>query len=331
VGEFSLIDKYFAARGRARPDVVLGIGDDAALLRCPPGQLLVVSIDTLVSGVHFPANTAAADVGYKALAVNLSDLAAMGAEPAWATLALTLPGEDEAWIAAFCDGFFELAESTGVALIGGDTTRGPLTVTIQVHGWVPPQQALLRSGARPGDLVYVSGTIGDAGLGLAHAQGRCNLDPGVASDCVRRLARPQPRLELGHALRGVASAAIDVSDGLSADLGHILRRSGVGALLELDSLPWSAAFRANAACAEGLVVQQVDGVPAAAAFSLCAGDDYELCVAVNPRNQDLLQDIAQRTGCPLTCIGRIEAQAGLRVRLPGGEVVPFLPRGYVHF
>ncbi|MFO1352685.1 MAG: thiamine-phosphate kinase, partial [Gammaproteobacteria bacterium] len=241
--EFDLIERYFARQAVMRPDVPLGIGDDCALLAAPPGRLLAVSIDMLVAGVHFFADADPEGIGHKALAVNLSDLAAAGAEPAWVTLALALPAPDDAWLARFCAGFFGLAARHGVQLVGGDTTRGPLTIAVQAHGFVDPAQALRRDGARVGDAVFVTGTPGDAGLALAAARNEvaiADLDQRRYLDA--RLQRPTPRLRQGRDLAGLASAAIDVSDGLAQDLSHILKRSGVGARLRGGRVALTAAW-----------------------------------------------------------------------------------------
>ncbi|HET7843384.1 MAG TPA: thiamine-phosphate kinase [Xanthomonadales bacterium] len=303
-GEFQLIDLIARATARRRADVALGIGDDGAVLRVPRGRELVVAVDTLVAGVHFPRDTAPADVGWKSLAVNLSDLAAMGAEPAWATLALTLPEPDAQWVRAFARGFAALAKRHGVALVGGDTTRGPLCVTVQAHGFVPPRRALRRDGARAGDAVFVSGTLGDAAAGLAH--------PRVAP-LRARLDRPTPRVALGLALRGVASAAIDVSDGLAADLGHVLDASGVGAALDVDAMPASNALRGAVADLRAL--------------QLGGGDDYELCFTVPAKRVDRVARIARDLRTPLTRIGTIERERGLR----DADGRTLARSGYVHF
>jgi len=317
--EFSLIEAYFAHGAAERADVTLPIGDDAAAVCVPAGHELLVSVDTLVSGVHFPEFTAAYDIAYKALAVNLSDMAAMGAEPAWMTLAITMPNSEAAWLAEFSRGLFDLAQAHGVALIGGDTTQGPLTISIQIMGFAPTGQCLKRGGAQVGDLVYVSGQIGDAGLGLALVQARA-----VPSFCssnqsyfIQRLNRPTPRIGLGLALRSLATAAIDVSDGLAADLGHILERSGVGACLNISALPIAKA------CHDDAIAWQ---------SALIAGDDYELCFTVPPQQTQMIEALALSLNCPLTCIGEIEFEQGLRMRSADSQVFPMKKnKGYQHF
>jgi len=319
--EFSLIEKYFTAHTRTRADVAVGIGDDAAVVDVPAGEQLVVAVDTLVAGVHFPSSATPADIGHKALAVNLSDLAAMGARPCWATLALTLPQADEAWVAEFARGFFLLAERYQVELIGGDTTCGPLCVSVQIHGCVPRGQALLRAGARVGEHIFVSGSLGDAGLALRllQTQHACAEEQRAVLDA--RLHRPEPRVALGEHLRGLASAAIDVSDGLLADLGHILERSGVGATVWVDRLPRSAAFRS-------CVLPQT---PEWFELPLAAGDDYEICFTAAPEQAAALQTLARELDVPITAIGVIEADAGLRCRNDLGRSFEPARRGYEHF
>jgi len=314
--EFALIERYFTRRTLRSPHVALGIGDDAAVLDIPAGMQLAVSMDTLVSGVHFPAGTVPRDIGHKALAVNLSDMAAMGAEPFAATLALTLPQADETWLQHFSDGFFDLAARYHVQLIGGDTTRGPLSITLLLHGLLPRGAALLRSGARPDDAIYVTGTLGDAGLGLLIAQNKMTLpDPQCALD---KLNRPEPRVLEGMALRGIASSAIDISDGLLADLGHILKASGAGARLNVDALPLSSDVRA---C----------GDEQAHALALSAGDDYELCFTVPPARESALKHAFKTFPCGHARVGVIERESGLRcVRADGSLYVP-QTSGYDHF
>lgn len=318
LSEFDLIRRYFA-RPASRPDVLLGIGDDGALLTVPAGETLAVTLDMLAAGVHFAAAADPEGIGHKALAVNLSDLAAMGAAPAWATLALAMPRADEAWLEGFCRGLFALAQRHGVQLVGGDTTRGPLTIAIQAHGFVPPGAALRRDGARPGDIVMVTGTPGDAALALAAAQGRATL-PATHRDYLQaRLERPTPRIQQGLDLRGLASAAIDVSDGLAQDLGHILERSGAGACLEVERLPRSPALAASTDAEQAI------------ALALAGGDDYELCFTVPPTRLAQVQAAAARWDCRCTAIGVIEAAPGLRCR--HGDATPYrLGRsGYDHF
>ncbi len=320
VSEFSLIERYFAAHGLCRPDVALGIGDDCALLLPPTGQQLAATVDTLVAGVHFFADADSEGVGHKALAVNLSDLAAMGATPAWATLALTLPQVNEKWLAAFCRGLFTLADRHGVQLIGGDTTHGPITViTIQVHGFVPPGLALRRDGAKPGDALYVTGTPGDAGLALAAAFGKATIAASHENYIRARLERPEPRITEGLALRGVASAAIDVSDGLAQDLGHILKRSRVGARLEVERLPLSPALAAS-------LDQE-----AAVVTALTGGDDYELCFTVPPERASQLESSMAQWSCRCTRIGVVTAEPGLRLVCADGSAFHLERLGYDHF
>jgi len=312
--EFDLIQRYFSHIGAPRDDVALGIGDDCALLQVPEGQQLAVSIDTLVEGVHFVAGSDPESLGHKALAVNLSDLAAMGARPAWVTLALTLPLADADWLAAFSQGFAALARQTGVQLVGGDTTRGPLSISIQVHGFIGIDGALRRSGAAPGELIAVTGHLGDAGLALQQQLAGTPRTP-----LWQRLERPLPRLAAGQSLVGLASAAIDISDGLVADLGHICRASGVGASLELSRLPLSPA-----------VHEQVQG-SGDWSLPLSAGDDYELCVTVPAADWGAAAQRVTAAGDVLTRIGVIETEPGIRCRTADGGLVRPLEDGYQHF
>ncbi len=318
--EFTLID-HIARRTRARGDVALGIGDDAALLQPPPGQQLAVTADTLNAGVHFPSETLPADIGWKALAVNLSDLAAMGATPLWCTLSLSLPQADAGWLEGFTDGFFALADASGIALIGGDTTRGPLSLSITAMGAVPVAQALRRDGARVGDDIWISGTPGEA-AGALHLWQQGVLDVRVpATDAShetlrQRLQRPTPRLQLGLALRDVATAAADVSDGLLADLGHIAARSGVGAAVQAADLPLSPAL-CNAL-----------GLGAARDCALRGGDDYELCFTAAPQQRNALHALSSQLALPLTRIGHIGEGAGVRCE---GDTGSAQATGYSHF
>lgn len=317
--EFDLIRQHFQCLGSPRDDVILGIGDDGAVLAIPPGEHLVAAVDTLQSGVHFPEGTAPAAIGHKALAVNLSDLAAMGARPAWALLALSLPAPDEAWLAQFAEGFGALAAASGTALVGGDLTRGPLSVSVTVLGSLPAGSALTRGGARAGDGIYVTGTLGDAAGSLARL--RRGLGQGLEDErwLQMRLDRPTPRLAAGQALRGLASSAIDVSDGLLADLGHILEASGCGATLDGARLPLSAALR------------RLAGGEEARRLALSGGDDYELCFTLVPERESELEAVMAPCGCPVTRIGEIEAAAGIRLRDPAGRVVAAEAAGYRHF
>jgi len=318
VNEFDLIRRYFARQPVMRADVALGIGDDAALLQPPPGQQLVVTTDLLVSGVHFLPDADPAALGHKALAVNLSDLAAMGAEPAWFLLNIALPSVDAKWLAGFCEGLFALARQYNVQLVGGDTSRAPQTViAIEAHGFVPAGQALTRAGAKPGDRIFVTGALGDAGLALRHRRGRLRLSDAEFALCAECMDRPSPHVEEGLALRGIASSAIDISDGLVADLGHILEMSHVGARLELARLPLSPAYRAHLAGVGWDV-------------ALANGDDYELCFTVPPANLAALEKIKHRFP-GITEIGLIEPGSGVRILDVAGK--PYLPKtaGHDHF
>jgi thiamine-monophosphate kinase len=297
--------------------VALGIGDDCALLIPAPGQLLAATMDTLVEGRHFPAAAQPEALGHKALAVNLSDLAAMGAEPAWAMLALTLPQADSDWLDAFMRGLSALAGRHGVALVGGDTTRGPLSITLQVQGFVEPGRALRRDAGRAGDRLLVSGTLGDAALALVRLQ--AGTAPGdIDSGLLARLERPTPRVELGRLLGGLASAAIDLSDGLLADLGHVCAASGVGAEIELDRLPLSP--QVAVACADG----DWSAV-------LAGGDDYELLFSIPPGRLAAVTEACARAGETVKEIGRLVDEPGIRLIHPDGRVTEETPRGFDHF
>ena len=317
LGEFDLIHRYFERPIEQRQDVIVGIGDDGAVVRVPPGVELVLTSDTLVAGVHFSEDIPPEDLGYKALAVNLSDLAAMGARPAWATMALTLPQAEEAWLAAFAQGFFELAQRFSVALIGGDLTRGPLSITVQTHGFVPEGRALRRSGAQAGHYIYVTGTLGDAALALTPRL--AELTDTYRPYLLGRLYRPSPRISEGMILRAIASSVIDISDGLVADLGHILETSHVGAVLEVDRLPLSTAL------------QKIKDKKYGWELALTGGDDYELCFTVPPEHQAVLESKRSDFACTVSCIGRIEAERGLRCIEHDGT--PYIPQGagYRHF
>jgi len=328
LGEFDLISRYFTradARSPGPPGVVLGIGDDAALLQVPAGEELVAAVDTIVAGRHFLERTAAHSIGHRALAVNLSDLAAMGATPAWATLALTLPRADPEWLQGFASGLFTLAEQHSVALVGGDTTAGPLTVSIQLLGTVAAGTALRRSGAQPGDLLVVTGSLGDAGAGLwlaaratPAAQAVAVAQPAASEALIRRFDYPLPRVAFGCAARTLASAAMDLSDGLVADAPKLAAASGLGAVIELQRLPLSPALRSI-----------TDSVQARD-WALGAGDDYELLLAVSPERFQALAEAAARLDLPLTAIGELRAGSGVSWLLDGRVHEPRVA-GYDHF
>ena len=320
--EFEIIRRYFRRQQPQRDDVIAGIGDDAALLQVPAGSELVVCMDTLVAGIHFPLSTAAAAIGHKSLAVNLSDLAAMGATPAWATLSLTLPDSDPVWLESFSRAFFRLADRYGIQLVGGDTTRGTLSVTVQAHGFVPRGRALRRQGAQPGDRIYVTGTLGDAGLAL---------QLGDQADKVlrQRLDYPEPRIDIGLVLRDYASAAIDISDGLLADLGHLLEADGAdaskGASLQIDELPRSAVFTKTIEQAGTARQDLFYELP------LSAGDDYELCFTAPPHACEALEAALSRRPVACTAIGVVEQNPGVRCLKANGEVYHAVTDGYQHF
>ncbi|MGD2055704.1 MAG: thiamine-phosphate kinase [Gammaproteobacteria bacterium] len=318
LNEFEIIRRYFTRQPSRREEVLLGIGDDAAVLRIPAGQDLVVCTDTLVAGVHFPAGTAAAAIGHKALAVNLSDLAAMGADPLAVTLALTLPESDPAWLGEFSRGLLALAGRYHLQLIGGDITRGPLTVTVQAHGLVPAGQALRRQGARPGDRVYVTGTLGDAGLAL-------HLGDAATPQLRQRLDYPEPRIAAGRRLRSLASAAIDISDGLLADLEHLLESDRLGANLRLASLPRSQQFET----AFRDVVPQKQKLYQE--LPLTAGDDYELCFTVPPDRGPALTQALAGLPCRCTPVGEVTQQPGVRCLREDGSEYRSAAGGYRHF
>jgi thiamine-monophosphate kinase len=319
LSEFDLIERFFSHCGAPRTDVVLGVGDDAAVLECPPGFQLVAAIDSLVEEVHFPAGSPARSIGHRALAVNLSDLAAMGAQPAWALLALALPRADEAWLAEFTAGLDALARRHGVALVGGDTTGGKLCITVQILGFVPGGTALRRSGGQAGDAVFVSGTPGDSAAGLMLEQSRLQIgDAAQAQYLLDRFRYPTPRIALGLALRGQASACIDVSDGLLGDCGRLAEASGCGVRLDYESIPVSAALRSAV------------GEARARELALTGGEDYELCFTV-PGGR--LGEFAVQ--CPAaefgwTRIGTLTAQPGASV-WRANSVMQVSHRGFDHF
>jgi len=315
LGEFDLIAKYFT-RPVAR--AALGVGDDCALLQPAPGMQLAVSSDMLVEGRHFLSTVAPDRLGHKALAVNLSDLAACGARPLAFTLALALPRVDEAFLDGFSRGLLALADAHGCELVGGDTTQGPLNLCITVFGEVPAGQALLRAGARAGDAVWVSGTLGDARLALEVFRGSVALDGAGFEQARAAMERPIPRVGLGQALRGIASSAIDLSDGLLGDLGHVLRRSQVGATLDVDALPRSALLAAQPPALQRLC-------------TLAGGDDYELVFTAPAARGDAVREAARAAGVAVACIGRIDAGPGLRLRDRDGAPVDARFAAFDHF
>ncbi|WP_242112301.1 thiamine-phosphate kinase [Luteimonas aquatica] len=316
--EFDLIARIAArlrAAGPERADVRLGIGDDAALLRVPPGHELAVATDTLNAGVHFPDATAPADIGWKALAVNLSDLAAMGARPAWCTLSLSLPAGEAGWLDAFLDGFLALAARHDVALVGGDTTRGPLSLCVTALGLAESGRALRRDAARADDEIWVTGTLGDAAGALAQWRAGAPMDAALR----QRLDRPQPRVAMGAALAALAHACIDVSDGLLADLGHVCEASGLGAEVEVDALPASPALRA------------AFDDDARRALQAGGGDDYELCFTAPPSRRADIEAAAGACGVAATRIGRTVATRGVRAFDARGQAWTPPSAGYAHF
>lgn len=322
MGEFELIRRYFWRDLPLPAPVLLGVGDDCALLRPTPGWQLAVSSDMLVQGRHFFADVDARTLGHKALAVNLSDLAAMGARPLGFTLALALPQVDEAWLHGFAQGLFALADAHACPLVGGDTTAGPLNICITVFGELPPGTALCRHAARPGDDLYLSGCTGEARLALELLQGTpwaCQHSPPGTLQAVRpRLEQPSPRLALGQALAGVARAAIDLSDGLAGDLGHILHASGVGAELVQASLPVAPALQALPEAQRLLCL-------------LHGGDDYELLFTADPAQRAAVAAAAQHSGTPVQRIGQLRAAPGLWLRQPNGQTVALHTQGFDHF
>ena len=320
--EFDLIRRYFTDQQSSRKDVSLGIGDDAALLWPPSGQLLVASVDTLISGVHFLKDTSPYSIAYKSLAVNLSDMAAMVAEPAWITLAITLPDTDDAWLTEFSRGLFALANEYNIQLVGGDTTHSPITgslsITINITGFVPEGLALTRSGAVAGDSIYVTGTLGDAGAGLLYQQNKLKVSASAGKTLSNKLDRPKAQVSVGMALRELASASIDISDGLSSDLAHLLVASNVGADVAVDNLPLSDVFKS---------LKLKDGWQLAAS----AGDDYELCFTVAESHEKKMQQTLDSMGCAYTKIGTVSSQKGIRWLDESGNKLTLSIAGYDHF
>lgn len=322
LSEFALIDRYFTRSappaGSANSAIQLGIGDDCALLAATPGSTLAISTDMLVEGRHFFTDCDATALGHKALAVNLSDLAAMGARPLAFTLALALPDANEVWLARFSQGLFALADQHHCALVGGDTTKGPLTICITVFGELIAGQALRRDAAQVGDEIWVSGTLGDARLALAGRRAEISLDAATQHSAALRMDQPTPRISLGLALAGVAHAAIDISDGLAGDLGHILQRSRCGATLDIEALPISPMLQQQA-------------IDLQRRFALCGGDDYELCFTAPTSARAAVQAAATRSATMVTRIGQIDAALGLRLQQHDRSPYPFHLTSFDHF
>ncbi len=316
--EFQLIKHFFTKQIVKRKDVELGIGDDCAVLSPIENQNVVVTTDTLVAGVHFPFETSPRAIGHKAVAVNLSDIAAMGAKPSWLSLALTLPDVDEAWLSEFCEGVFELCEFYNVELIGGDTTQGPLSITITAQGLTPQGSYLSRSGAKAGDWLYVTGELGDAALALQQITGKVTIEPQFTETIKNKLDYPKPRVLAGQTLREYASSAIDLSDGLIADLGHICQSSNVGANVVLDALPLSIIMR------DSLLADD------AIALALSGGDDYELLFTISEDNKVGMETAMSHTGIPVTCIGQINASKTITTTL-NDKAIPINTAGFEHF
>jgi thiamine-monophosphate kinase len=317
VTEWQLIERYFCDLGASRKDVVLGIGDDAAVLSVPDASQLVLTTDALVEGVHFLAGAPARSLGHRALAVNLSDLAAMGASPSWALLSLNLPSIDEHWLRDFAAGFGALAQQCGVSLVGGNLSRGALSITVELAGLVPAGQALRRGGARSGDELYVSGCVGDAAQGCALLRAGRRSDDGDVRYLLQRFEYPTPRVALGEALRGVASACIDISDGLYADVGRLLEASGCGAELSIERLPLSEPLKRTLA-------------DQAWRAGLRGGEDYELCFTAPPEYAQRIAMLAERTGQTVTRIGVLVAKRGVTLK-SGNTTTPVSIGGFDHF
>ena len=319
MNEFNVIDKYFIDRQSQRKDVLLSIGDDCALVKAPENTAIAISTDTLVAGTHFLAEANPAWVAHKALASNLSDLAAMGATPSWVSLALTMPNVDEPWLGEFCDSFYQLADYYGVQLIGGDTTKGPLSITLTVQGFVPEHKALTRHSAKVGDWIYVTGNLGDSKAGLEVILNSDKRDKPCASILEERHYLSTPRILVGQALLPIASSAVDVSDGLIADLAHILKRSNVGANVDVDLLPTSKELEAF-----------LSDTQLSKRYAISSGEEYELCFTVAEENKGALESALAHCGTTFTCIGQI--RAGSKVELhASGEPVEWHSEGFDHF
>jgi len=317
--EFELIKKYFHDLTDQDPSVKCGIGDDAAIIQVPEGREVVLSMDTLLEGTHFPVDTSPSDIGYKALAVNLSDMAAMGAVPKWVLLSISLPESNEAWIKEFASGFLKLAKQHSISLIGGDMSRGALSITINIQGLVAVDSALKRDGAQKDDLIYVTGTLGDAGVGLDIIQGKQSIGNEYKAFFLNSLNRPEVSIEAGLRIREIANSAIDVSDGLVADLGHILDASHVGAEIEVKNLPLSEAM------------QQCMDETIAWNYALTSGDDYKLCFTASAEQHELIISTFKEINIPVSCIGMIKQEAGLQLKLPDGACFEPSWKSYQHF
>lgn len=317
--EFDLIGRYFSNGGHKRKDVVIGIGDDCAVTTVPENQQLAVTTDTLVSGVHFLSNAPAKSVAYKTVAVNLSDLAAMGAEPAWISLSLSLPEVDETWLDEFAAGLYELTQYYSVQLIGGDTVKGPMALTITAQGFIPPGSELTRSNAKPGDWVYVTGTLGDAGAGLDILKNTLSVSGEAKDVLINRHYFPTPRVAVGTAIRRIATSCIDISDGLLSDLKHILKASECGANIHVERLPLSRALTSAVTPEQAIE------------YALSAGDDYELIFTVGEEQRGSLETSLASTNVKATCIGQLTGQAGVLSLMHNNEkFTPQNPFGYEH-
>lgn len=317
--EFSIIDSYFKSKSYQRKDVSIGIGDDCAVTDVPSGQSLVITTDTLVGDVHFFADADPAAIAHKAVAVNLSDLASMGAEPAWLSLSLAIPEVDESWLEGFSQALAELTDYYAVQLIGGDTVKGPLAITITAHGFVPHGQELTRSGAKPGDLVYVTGTLGDAGAGLNILKNKLSTSKTSEDYLTKRLHFPTPRLLAGTALRRIANACIDISDGLVADLKHVLESSHCGASIDVEKLPLSVALKEATSADEAI------------SYALHSGDDYELLFTVSEEQRGNLDIAFANYNIKATCIGQLTGAHGKLELKQGDDVYSTTLSGYEHF
>ncbi len=319
LSEFELIKKYFQNLTHEDSSIQCGIGDDAAIVKIPRDMDVVLSIDTLLQGTHFPSGTDPFDIGYKALAVNLSDMAAMGAVPKWVLLSISLPENDEAWLEKFASGFLELAKQHSVSLIGGDMSRGPLSITLQIQGLVPTDTALKRDGAQKSDLIYVTGSLGDAGVGLDIIQGKLSISNEDEAFFLNSLNRPEVSVEAGICLREFASSAIDISDGLIADLGHILDASHVGAAIEVIKIPLSEAM-----------LHCIDE-KTAWDYALISGDNYKLCFTASAAQHELIINTFKEIDILVSCIGKIKGETGLQLKIPEGTCFEPSGKSYEHF